>query len=498
MNPSTPCIFKRAETFGARTAISTSQGDYTYGDLLDASGRIAAGLLQGRSDLDQERVCFLAPRGFSWTALQWGIWRAGGIAVPLSELHPQQEMEYVVRDSQAAHLVTHPDFQDRMQSLADASQLPLSTKDQLLEIEKGALPTVDLARRAMIFYTSGTTGKPKGVVSTHANLEAQINALVEAWGWSRDDRILHVLPLHHVHGIINALSCALYAGACCEFLPRFDAEEVWRKFVDSPLTIFMAVPTIYVKLIGAWQTATPEQRGEMSQACRKMRLMVSGSAALPVSVWEKWRDISGHALLERYGMTEIGMALSNPLVGERRAGFVGTPLPGVQVRLADESNTQVPEGQPGEIFVSGPAVFSEYWQRPEETEKSFRDGWFITGDMAVVERGSWRILGRKSTDIIKTGGYKVSALEIEDVLLEHPAIAECAVVGVDDLEWGERVAAALVLAPQETLSLEELRDWGKKRLAPYKLPSVLLPFQELPRNAMGKVTKPAVRKLFEN
>jgi malonyl-CoA/methylmalonyl-CoA synthetase len=497
MNPSAPCIFERAETFGARTAISTSQGDHTYGDLLDASGRIAAGLLQGRADLDQERVCFLAPRGFSWTALQWGIWRAGGIAVPLSELHPQQEMEYVVRDSQAAHLVTHPDFHDRMQSLAGATQRPLFTKDQLLASEKGALPAVDLARRAMILYTSGTTGKPKGVVSTHANLQAQIKALIEAWGWSPDDRILHVLPLHHVHGIVNALSCALYAGACCEFLPRFDAEEVWRRFVNSPLTLFMAVPTIYVKLIGAWQAATPEQQGNMSQACRKMRLMVSGSAALPVSVWEKWRDISGQALLERYGMTEIGMALSNPLVGERRAGFVGTPLPGVQVRLVDESDAQVPEGQPGEILVKGPAVFNEYWQRPEETEKSFRDGWFITGDMAVVERGSWRILGRKSTDIIKTGGYKVSALEIEDVLLEHPAIAECAVVGVDDLEWGERVAAALVLVPQGTVTLEELRDWGKKRLAPYKLPSVMLPVQELPRNAMGKVTKPAVRKLFE-
>lgn len=236
----------------------------------------------------------------------------GGIAVPLSELHPQQEMEYVVRDSQAAHLVTHTDFHDRMQSLAGATQLSLSTKDQLLESEKGVLPMVDLARRAMILYTSGTTGKPKGVVSTHANLEAQINALVEAWGWSKDDRILHVLPLHHVHGIVNALSCALYAGACCEFLPRFDAEEVWRKFVESPLTIFMAVPTIYVKLIGAWQAAPPERQGDMSQACRKMRLMVSGSAALPVSVWEKWRDISGQALLERYGMTEIGMALSNP------------------------------------------------------------------------------------------------------------------------------------------------------------------------------------------
>ena len=498
MSRTPPRLFKRAANFGSQTAIITSQDEYTYEQLWDASGRIASGLLQGRADLNQERVGFLAPRGFSWAAFQWGIWRAGGIAVPLSELHPQQEMEYVVRDSQATLLATHTCFQERMQSLANSTGLPLTTKDQLLQSETCALPIVDIARRAMILYTSGTTGKPKGVVSTHANLEAQITTLVEAWGWSQDDRILHVLPLHHVHGIVNALNCALYSGACCEFLPRFDAGEVWSKFINSPLTIFMAVPTIYVKLIGAWQAATPEQQANMSQACRKMRLMVSGSAALPVSVLEKWRDISGHTLLERYGMTEIGMALSNPLVGERRAGFVGTPLPGVQVRLVDESNAEVPEGEPGEVLVRGPSVFSEYWKRPDETANSFRDGWFTTGDMALVERGAWRILGRKSTDIIKTGGYKVSALEIEDVLLEHAAIAECSVVGLDDIEWGERVAAALVLNPDGKLTLGELRDWGKKRLAPYKLPSVMLALTELPRNAMGKVIKPAVRKLFES
>ena len=498
MSQNPPRLFQRAASFGPRTAISTSLGEYTYEQLWDASGRVASGLLQGRADLNQDRVCFLAPRGFSWTAIQLGIWRAGGIAVPLSELHPQQEMEYVVGDSQASQLVTHTCFPERMESLANATGLTLTTNEQIMQSEKCALPIVDISRGAMILYTSGTTGKPKGVVSTHANLEAQITVLVDAWGWSQDDRILHVLPLHHVHGIVNALNCALYAGACCEFLPRFDAGEVWSRFINSPLTTFMAVPTIYVKLIGAWQAASPEEQAAMSQACRKMRLMVSGSAALPVSVLEKWREISGHTLLERYGMTEIGMALSNPLVGERRAGFVGTPLPGVQVRLVDESNAEVPEGEPGEILVSGPAVFSDYWQRPDETEKSFRDGWFITGDMAVVERGAWRILGRKSTDIIKTGGYKVSALEIEDILLQHDAIAECSVVGVEDLEWGERVAAALVPATGSKLTLEELRAWGKKRLAPYKLPSVILTVEELPRNAMGKVVKPEVRKLFES
>jgi malonyl-CoA/methylmalonyl-CoA synthetase len=225
--------------------------------------------------------------------------------------------------------------------------------------------------------------------------------------------------------------------------------------------------------------------------------MMSGSAALPVQTFERWRAITGHTLLERYGMTEIGMALSNPLVGERRPGFVGQALPGVKVRLVDERGSVVPAGTPGEIEVHGPAVFSEYWRRPDETMRAFRDGWFRTGDMAVVDRGSFRILGRTSVDIIKTGGHKVSALEIEEALRDHPSIAECAVVGVADLEWGERVSAAVELRPGATLGLEELQHWVKSRLASYKAPRALQCVAALPRNAMGKVVKTDVAALFQ-
>jgi len=491
-----PKLIERAFAFPERLALVTPGGEYTYGQLLEASARVAAGLLKGRDGLAEERVAFLAPRGFTYVALQWGIWRAGGVAVPLCELHPAEEMAYVISDSQAGQLAAHPGFMQRLEPLAQEAGLPLTNSADLMASPPASLPLVEASGRAMILYTSGTTGRPKGVVSTHANLEAQITMLKDAWGWSPEDRILHVLPLHHVHGIVNALSCALWAGACCEFLPRFTPEEAWRSFEQSPLTLFMAVPTIYVKLIAAWEAAPPEEQQRMSSACSKLRLMVSGSAALPVSVLERWEAISGHTLLERYGMTEIGMALSNPLEGERRPGFVGAPLPGVQARLVDEAGRDLPPGEAGELLVKGPAVFSEYWQRPEETAKSFRDGWFITGDVAVVQDGAWRLLGRKSADIIKTGGYKVSALEIEDVLLTHPAVAECAVVGVEDPEWGERVAAALVLAPDQELGLEALRAWSKERLAPYKAPSLMLPLDQLPRNAMGKVTKPAVKKLF--
>jgi len=412
--------------------------------LLDWSRQIGLNLLDGKDDLQEERVAFLAPRGFHYVAVQWGIWLAGGIAVPLCEIHPVSEYQHVIRDSGATTIVAHSEWEAKLRAIARDLGVRFVLTEDLLSPGKGSLPQIDPARRAMILYTSGTTGKAKGVVSTHLNIQAQVTSLIEAWGWVSEDYILHVLPLHHVHGIINVLTCALWAGARCEILPRFDPVEVWQKFVERDLTLFMAVPTIYVKLIAAWEAADRQEQKLMKAACQNFRLMVSGSASLPVSVLAKWKAITGHTLLERYGMTEIGMALSNPLKGERVPGFVGTPLPQVEVRLVDENGNPLPPGTSGEIQVKGPSVFLEYWQRPEETQASFRHGWFSTGDVAIVEDGMYRILGRKSTDIIKTGGYRVSALEIEEVLRTHPVIKDCAVIGVEDPEWGERVAAALV------------------------------------------------------
>jgi malonyl-CoA/methylmalonyl-CoA synthetase len=305
------------------------------------------------------------------------------------------------------------------------------------------------------------------------------------------------LPLHHVHGIINVVSCALWAGAVCEMLPRFDAAAVWERIASRDTTLLMAVPTIYVRLISAWEGSPADRRGELSKAAAKLRLMVSGSAALPVTTLERWREITGHTLLERYGMTEIGMALSNSYRGSRVPGTVGSPLPGVEVRLVNEAGAPVAPGIAGEIEVRGANVFVEFWGKPDATREAFRGGWFRTGDTAVVENGVYRILGRTNIDILKTGGHKVSALEIEEALREHPAIAECAVVGVPDEEWGERVGAALVLRERNTLELDELRAWAKQRLAIHKVPSRLLLLDALPRNALGKVTKPDVKSLFE-
>jgi malonyl-CoA/methylmalonyl-CoA synthetase len=490
-------LIEEAEKHRGRTAIVTTDGNFTYDQLLGSSRRVACGLLAGQKDLRGQRVAFLTPRSFDYPAIQWGIWRAGGIAVPLCEVHPPAELKDTISDSGASTVVGHPDFTEILAPIAKDLNVRFLRTEQLLKADCRTLPMVGSERPAMILYTSGTTGKPKGVVLTHNNLEAQITTLIKAWEWRKEDRILHVLPLHHTHGIVNVLCCALWAGAACDMLSRFGALRVWQKLVDGNITLFMAVPTIFFKLMGTWEKSSPEQQQIMSGACDRLRLMVSGSAALPVTAFHRWKSITGHTLLERYGMTEIGMALSNPLYGKRRPGHVGIPLPGVNVRLVDEEGHVVPEGTSGEIEVRGPTVFQGYWERPGETKSAFRGSWFKTGDVAVVEEKSYRIRGRQSTDIIKTGGYKVSALEIEEVLRTHPNISECAVVGMEDPEWGEKVCAAVVLREEAVLSQTELRKWGKERLAPYKVPSNIIFVKDLPRNPMGKIIKATVKNLYK-
>jgi malonyl-CoA/methylmalonyl-CoA synthetase len=484
-----------------RIAIIDRDGAFRYCDLLETSSRVASALLTGHDDLQEARIAFSVIPGFAWVATQWGIWRAGGVAVPLPLNSPRPELEYFINDCRASMIVCDALALPEVSPIAESRGIRAVSYDELCRRQRPEPPDLGLNitndRRAMILYTSGTSSRPKGVVTTHANITAQIKSLVEAWEWSADDRILLCLPLHHVHGIINVVSCALWAGATCQMLPRFDANVVWDLIASGTLTLFMAVPTIYAKLIAAWEAASPERRKLLSSSCAGMRLMVSGSAALPVSTLRRWKDISGHTLLERYGMTEIGMALSNPLHGERLPGTVGRPLPNVEVRLVGEDGEQA-SGTVGEIEVRGPGVFAEYWDKPEATGAAFRSGWFRTGDTAVVENGVYRILGRTSIDVLKTGGHKVSALEIEEVLREHPAVAECAVVGVSDPEWGERVAAAVVVHDGQVLDLPSLRNWALKLLAPYKVPTRLLLLDALPRNAMGKMVKPSVVELFQS
>ncbi|MDC3132873.1 acyl-CoA synthetase [Flavobacteriaceae bacterium] len=488
-------LINNAFSYQDRIAIISEGRDYTYGNLLKTSEQIAYNLLDGKMDLMEAPVAFIVAPGFQYTAIQWGIWRAGGIAVPLCVKHPLPSIQYVIEDTDATTIILSEAFESLLSPLKENKEIRFIRTDQYKEgtLE---LPSISALRRAMILYTSGTTGKPKGVVTTHQNIESQITSLTSSWEWDKDDHILNVLPLHHVHGIINVMSCALWSGACCEFLPQFDPHKIFDIFNKKRVNVFMAVPTIYYKLISYWKELPESEQKEVTASLKTFRLMVSGSAALPVTVLEQWKQISGHILLERYGMTEMGMAISNSYRGERKPGYIGLPLDEVKIRIADEGNTPLAQGNQGEIQVQGPNVFKEYWRKREATASTFTpDGWFKTGDIAIFENDAYRILGRNSVDIIKSGGYKISALEIEEVLRTHPQIKECGVVGIPDEEWGEIIGASLILE-SGTIDFESLKVWLKEMLPAYKIPKKYIIQNDLPRNVMGKVTKNQLKKEF--
>jgi len=491
-------VIGQAQNHRNKQAIISNNKSYSYQDLLNSSAAVAAHLLEGLEDLKEARVTFLIAPSFEYTAIKWGIWRAGGVSVPLCVLHPLPSLQYVIENSQSSILIVDQQHFEMLAPLAKEQNIRLLLSQDILSSNTSKpLPSIATDRRAMILYTSGTTSQPKGVVTTHANINFQIETLVKAWQWQTDDHIINVLPLHHVHGIINIMSCALWVGGCCQFMPKFDAAKLWSFFSEGNINLFMAVPTIYFKLIKYWDNADSEEQAKLTQALNKFRLMISGSAALPVPVLEKWRTVSGHTLLERYGMTEIGMALSNPYDKKRRAGHVGQPLPGVQIRLMSEDGVVTEEGISGEIQIKGPNVFLEYWKKPEATKKGFTDdGWFQSGDIAMLNNEYYKILGRDSVDIIKSGGYKISALEIEDVLRKHPAVSDCAVVGIANPEWGEVVSACLIPSNKVEINIEQITTWLKEQLATYKVPRHFIVGTELPRNVLGKVTKNELKKLF--
>jgi malonyl-CoA/methylmalonyl-CoA synthetase len=490
--PSLPYL-DRGLRHPSRPAITDPQGTWTYGELAGRVDAVAARL----GGLRGERVGLFLDRTRESVALLLGVFGAGGVAVPFSLRATPREHAYQILDAGITKVVAEPAYEPVLKETfaltVPQGAAPARIAPAELLAGSGSVPAAPgLDAPASILYTSGTTGQPKGVVHTHAALANQVDVLFTSWEWDSADRLLHVLPLHHVHGLINGLLGALWAGAEVGFRKSFQPEEVWAQFVARGATVFYAVPTLYHQLVEAWEKADAATRRSWASGAGALRLPVSGSAALPTRLWTQWREITGLALLERYGMTEIGMALSNPYRGERRAGTVGQPLPGMDVRIVTESGEDAPAGTPGEIRVRGKSLFREYWNRPDATRDSFRDGYFLSGDIAEMDQGYVRIRGRASVDIIKSAGYKISALEIEGVLLEHPAIREAAVVGQPDPEWGEIVTACVTLNPGQSLVLDALREWCRDKLAPYKVPRRLKVLESLPRNAMGKVTKPAL------
>ncbi|KAE8375051.1 hypothetical protein BDV26DRAFT_24522 [Aspergillus bertholletiae] len=494
---------------------TTKNQQFTFSQLLADTAALKKQILEHLKltetwDLEERRIAFLTPNGYDYVVIQWAIWAAGGVTVPLCTTHPVKELLYTIGDSDPSLIILDPSFAQFQTPLREGTKdsIPFMDLDPLTQ---SAVPTAvqlppfsshcPLDRRALMIYTSGTTSSPKGCVTTHKNITFQAECLVEAWNYASSDHLIHVLPLHHVHGIINGLTASFLSGVTVEMHPKFDPKAIWSRWQDQgSSTMFMAVPTIYSRLVDYFETHIrgTEQESVARDGARALRLVISGSAALPTPIKMKFAEITGQTLLERYGMTEVGMAISCGLEVEKRIdGSVGWPLPGVRVRLTEKETGKVVEAvdEDGQIEIKGNNVFLEYWRRPEATAKEFtEDGWFKTGDVARRDAsGAYFIQGRASVDLIKSGGYKISALEVERKMLGLDSIQEVAVVGLTDEEWGQRVAAVVKQRPgTEPLELQNLRTQLKQEMAPYKIPTVLRIVENIERNAMGKVNKKTI------
>jgi malonyl-CoA/methylmalonyl-CoA synthetase len=482
-----------ARAAGDRIAIEDDFEQVSFAELWRRVESVASALEQ-RGLGPGARVAMLVTQSSGWLESFLGIARAGAVAVPLSHLHPEAEQSWFVQASSARAIIVSDDQRSRVSGYAgDRSVLAI---EALRHCEPAALPQPRGDAPALILYTSGTTGKPKGALITHTNLGAMAELLGSAWQWSERDVLLHALPLHHLHGLGIALCVSLLAGGRTRLLARFEPERVWEEMAGA--SVVMGVPTMHKKLLDALDRAEPETRARWQKNASALRLITSGSAALPQSVGERWRALTGNYPLERFGMTEIGVGMTNPVDGDRVPGSCGPALPGMQIRIVDERGHDRAPGEAGEIWIKGPSVFSAYDGLEQATRDAFsEDGWFKSGDTATfLDNDYVKILGRTSVDILKSGGYKLSALEIEEVLREHPEVADVAVVGLPDETWGEVAVAAVIVRPGAELDGEALREWAKQRIAPYKVPKRVILLDELPRNPVGKVIKPELAKLL--
>lgn len=471
----------------------------TYGAIDGMSGRYA-NLLGELGVAQGDRVAVQCEKSIDMIALYLGVVRAGAIFLPLNPAYTAAEIAYFLGDSEARLFVCRPDTLDALRPVAEAAGVRIV--ETLGEDGTGSLAraaarcapqfsTVELAAGdlAAILYTSGTTGRSKGAMISHENLASNALMLKDYWAFERKDVLLHALPIFHTHGLFVATNIIMAAGASMRFLPRFDIDEVIAALPHA--TTMMGVPTFYIRLLD-------DPRFDEALV-RHMRLFISGSAPLSADVHQAFEARTGHAVLERYGMTETNMNISNPYAGRRRAGTVGFPLPGVGIRITDpETHAPVPAGAVGMIEIQGPNVFSGYWRQPEKTAAEFRDGWFVSGDLGRVDdEGYISIVGREK-DLIISGGYNIYPAEIETVLDEIAGVRESAVIGVPHPDLGEAVVAVIAIAPSGDLSEDRILSHLSGTLARFKQPRAIHFVDELPRNSMAKIQKNRLRERFRD
>jgi len=467
--------------------------DLSYAQLFAEADRLAAGF-HARGVRKGDRVAFFLSNRPEFVTAYLAVIRLGAVMVPVNLAYRRREIAHMLADAGPRLLLTERTYVAVLDELADEEKRNLET---ILLAEDLAgwtddstgfvPPLVEEGDLAMLLYTSGTTGRSKGALITHGNVMATMTGLLTAWAWEPADSLLLTLPLFHTHGLVVGLHCALAAGATVLLRRRFDAAAAAHDLLQGAASLFFGVPTMYVRLVEELRKV--DDRAPLA----RMRLFCSGSAPLAPETFEAFRDLTGHAILERYGMTETGMNLSNPYVGERVPGSVGTPLPGVSARIVDAQGLDVVQGNEGELLVRGSNVFSGYWQAPEKTAESFVHDdlgrrWFRTGDLARQDpaTGAFTLLGRR-TELIISGGFNIYPREIEELLASYPGVKEAAIVGRSHPEWGEVPVAFLVI--ESALDDDTLIAWCKTQLAAFKVPRTIHVVDALPRNALGKVQK---------
>lgn len=476
------------KVFATRPGLS----DVTYAQLFAGAQQIAQKLLS--SGLQPgDRVAVQVEKTLEAVQLYLGTVLAGGIFLPLNTAYTGAEVNYFLSDATPRVLVCDPTRHAELAPLADTATVFTLDKngagsltDDLPPLDPAFQPvTRDADDLAAILYTSGTTGRSKGAMLSHKNLASNSESLRDLWRFTADDVLIHALPIFHTHGLFVATNVSLLAGGSVVFLPKFDAQAILDAMPAA--TALMGVPTFYTRLLD-------DPRLTLEQA-KNMRLFISGSAPLLVDTHEKWEQRTGHRILERYGMTETNMSTSNPYDGERRAGTVGFPLPGVELRIMDDG-AEVAQGDIGVIEVRGDNVFQGYWQMPEKTaEELHPNGWFITGDLATRDADGYVTIVGRAKDLIITGGFNVYPKELESLIDDIPGVLESAVIGVPHKDFGEAVVAVVVPETPD-LTLDQIEAITTTQLAKFKQPKQIILLPELPRNTMGKVQKKALREEY--
>jgi malonyl-CoA/methylmalonyl-CoA synthetase len=469
----------RADTAGLICEVGGRLRELTFGELAARAGRVAA-VLRGRGLHAGDRLAVQLPNRLEFIDLFLACVQSGIVLVPINVLYREREIAHIVADAQPALIVATEAQRGSFppeSTLVDIEEL---TREAQAASPGVPRPAIDGDAPAAIVYTSGTTGRSKGAVLTHNNFAANAAALVTCWRITGADRYLAVLPLFHVHGLGNGVCAWLASGCLMRLTERFEAARALDWLEDFRPTLLFGVPTVYVRLL--------ELPADAARAIgARTRLFVSGSAPLPPAVLEQFRERFGHTILERYGMSETLMLTSNLLAGERRAGTVGYPLPGVSLSVRDRQGEPVATGDVGEVWVKGPTISPGYWAAPDATAKAFRNGWFLTGDIGELDTAGCLTLRGRATELIISGGFNIYPREIEEVLLEQAGVREAAVVGAPDARRGEVPVAYVVTEPG--VDLDALRERCAASLASFKTPRAVHRVDALPRNAMGKLQK---------